>query len=821
MSAPDPHPSATLLTDFLLGKLSDHESGELETHLTDCHDCQFRAATLLPEDTLVSLLAAAGTRDTGERSTGTATLTVVTPDEVAVTEAYQAPAAPPANTPPELTGHPRYRIVCSLGAGGMGAVWLAEHTVMGRAVALKVIRPEFLSRPGAVERFRREVRAAAQLHHPNIITAFDADEAGGAHFLVMEYVPGEPLSDVVRRGPFPVVEACRACRDAALGLAHAHAAGFVHRDIKPGNLIRATDGTVKVLDFGLVTMGASGEGLTGEQIVMGTPDYIAPEQAEDARSADARSDVYSLGCTLHHLLAGRVPYPGGSALQKLDAHRDPGRQPGSIPEIPAALAAVLAKMTAKNPANRYPTTLAVAAALEPFCSATGAVGPPPRRPRRRVVVALALLVLAGLAAGGVLYKIERDNEVITIEADDPDIEIVMKRNGELVRIVDRKTDKSWELDTKKLRLSPGGALTIDLPGGEPLVIRRNGDVAVVIRRQVKPAPAIPPAAKPPAPATIPVLKAYRVLKGHTELVRSAIFSADGKTVYSCGDDGFVIVWDVETGRETARFGHRGRAMNAALVDGGRTLLVGVQPKGLGGSLSSLIAWDLTTGKEAAPFPKPQKPERLSHVVGSPNGKQAAVLLLDGTVQVWDIAGRKLLRTWNAKGPLVGANYYYHCAWSPDGRHIAVAGDNGLSVWVAETGTLVHRFPLFPTGLTGCGFTPDGRWVLASAWDGMIRGFDLTNWQRVAEFPASKYAGTVGATRWAVTPNSRYWVGGCLIEGTVRDLVTDRIVARLEGHELVIHCFSVSADGTLAVSVSDDKTVRVWRLSGVTTPREKP
>src|SRR5262249_6614354 len=208
--------------------------------------------------------------------------------------------------PPVLADHPKYRVVRRLGTGGMGSVWLAEHTVMHREVAVKVIRPDLLAKPGATDRFLREVRAAAKLHHPNIVTAFDAEPVGDSCLLVMEYVPGETLGDRVKSGPLPVVDACRSVQDAARGLAHAHAAGLVHRDVKPHNLIRAADGTTKVLDFGLAGVGTgemiagAGDGLSGAGMVCGTPDYIAPEQAADPHAADGRADIYGLGCTLYH-----------------------------------------------------------------------------------------------------------------------------------------------------------------------------------------------------------------------------------------------------------------------------------------------------------------------------------------------------------------------------------------------------------------------------------------------------------------------------------------------------------------------------------------
>src|SRR4029077_14546621 len=216
----------------------------------------------------------------------------------AATLAHVAPASPDGpgvsdGIPPELARHERYRVVRLLGEGGMGSVYEAEHCVMQRAVALKVISAAFTSRPATVERVRREVRAAARLSHPNIVTTYDAEDAGATLFLVMEYVEGVSLAQLVQQqGPLPVAEACAYIRQAALGLQHAHERGMVHRDVKPDNLIRTADGVVKVLDFGLATLTAErGEGLTDKNVLMGPPDYMAPEQAMDARAADIRADV--------------------------------------------------------------------------------------------------------------------------------------------------------------------------------------------------------------------------------------------------------------------------------------------------------------------------------------------------------------------------------------------------------------------------------------------------------------------------------------------------------------------------------------------------
>jgi tRNA A-37 threonylcarbamoyl transferase component Bud32 len=207
-----------------------------------------------------------------------------------------------------------YLLLERLGAGGMGQVFKARHRLMKRLVALKVIRKDRLADPEAVARFQREIRAAAQLSHPNIVIAHDAAQVGDTHFLVMEYVEGTDLARLVKQqGPLPVAQACDYVRQAALGLQHAHERGLVHRDVKPANLLLTRSGVVKVLDVGLARLHPAGgetvAEVTHEGAVMGTPDYIAPEQACESHTVDIRADIYSLGCTLYHLLTGRCRFP--------------------------------------------------------------------------------------------------------------------------------------------------------------------------------------------------------------------------------------------------------------------------------------------------------------------------------------------------------------------------------------------------------------------------------------------------------------------------------------------------------------------------------
>ncbi|HEV3255341.1 MAG TPA: protein kinase [Gemmataceae bacterium] len=267
-----------------------------------------------------------------------------------------------------------YILLEKLGEGGMGQVLKARHRNLGRIVALKLIRKERLAHPDAVRRFQREVRSAAALSHPNIVHAYDADEISGTHLLVMEYIEGAiDLAKLVKKnGPLPVPQACEYIRQAALGLQHAFERGLVHRDIKPANLLLTANGTVvKVLDMGLARLDQStadddkSSTMTQEGAVMGTPDYIAPEQALESHTVDIRADLYSLGCTFYYLLTGRAPFAGGTVMEKLLKHRlqEPKALEALRPDLPPDVAAVVRKMMAKRPDDRFQTPAEVEAAL--------------------------------------------------------------------------------------------------------------------------------------------------------------------------------------------------------------------------------------------------------------------------------------------------------------------------------------------------------------------------------------------------------------------------------------------------------------------------
>jgi serine/threonine protein kinase len=308
----------------------------------------------------------------------------------------------------------KYRILERLGSGGMSSVFLGEHLLMHRRVAIKVLPLVLAEDPWFVQQFYREAQAIAALDHPNIVRAHDVDRQGELHFLVLEYVDGASLQEIVaKHGPMDIHRAASYSHQAAQGLAHIHSSGLVHRDMKPGNLLLNRQGVIKILDMGLACFSQGGRrafatpgAITScdkpsdacasipppdaEKRTVGSGDYLAPEQILSSDKVDARADIYSLGATLYFLLTGKPPFPDAS----LDHHKliwHLTRRPKPVreirPEVPQPLVAVVDKMTAKNPWDRYQSAGDVAEALNPWTRT--AIAPPPEPEMPRLSPALA------------------------------------------------------------------------------------------------------------------------------------------------------------------------------------------------------------------------------------------------------------------------------------------------------------------------------------------------------------------------------------------------------------------------------------------------
>jgi serine/threonine protein kinase/formylglycine-generating enzyme required for sulfatase activity len=310
-------------------------------------------------------------------------------EPVGPTRATSASRPPAGSPPPELANHTDYEILRTLGVGGMGVVYLAHNRLMARHEVLKVIGQHIVEQPGALDRFLREIRAVARLRHPNVVSAYSAFRCGTSLGFAMEYVEGLDLRRMVKaKGPMPIGHACYFVHQAALGLQHAHEEGMVHRDIKPANLMLShhrNRPVIKVLDFGLAKavseQNASelaigrpspsmdfAEHLTCTGAMLGTPDFIAPEQIVDSERADIRADIYSLGCTLYYLLSGHPPYPDRNLQDLLRPHRSLDARPlvAVRDEVPAELSMLVARMMAREPAGRFQEPDEIAEALTPF-----------------------------------------------------------------------------------------------------------------------------------------------------------------------------------------------------------------------------------------------------------------------------------------------------------------------------------------------------------------------------------------------------------------------------------------------------------------------
>ncbi|HUY34058.1 MAG TPA: protein kinase [Pirellulales bacterium] len=359
-------PPESQLADFGLGKLDAASADTVSQHLETCADCRQRVAAL-SGDSFVARLRNVPGHDAGPgqaparidrtfmagESAANSTGSEETPrDEsrrVAPARKPAAPsspavaAAPVESAPPELANHPDYELLKELGRGGMGVVYLARNRMMDRLEVLKVVNKALLDRPEALERFQQEIRSAARLAHANIVAAYSVLRPGDLLVFAMEYVRGQDLSQVIKaRGQLPVAHAAFYTHQVALGLQHAHEKGMVHRDIKPNNLMLAVEGkkhVVKILDFGLskATSEKGAEaGLTKSGQILGTPDYVAPEQTLAANKADIRADIYSLGCTLYHLLSGGPPFQESSLYGILEAHQKRDARALNLvrPEVP-------------------------------------------------------------------------------------------------------------------------------------------------------------------------------------------------------------------------------------------------------------------------------------------------------------------------------------------------------------------------------------------------------------------------------------------------------------------------------------------------------
>ena len=499
-----------------------------------------------------------------------------------------------------------YLLLDKLGEGGMGQVFKARHKHMNRLVALKLMRKEKLASADSVSRFYQEVQAAAALVHPNIALAFDAGQAGTSHFFSMEFIDGPDLTRLVRdKGVLPVAQACDFIRQAALGLQHAHERGLVHRDIKPSNLLVSSaeggQATVKILDLGLARLGDSFQkerNLTKMGQVIGTPDYLAPEQALAAHNVDIRADIYSLGCSLFFLLAGRAPFQAETLAELLLKHQmEKAPSIRSIrPEVPAALEALMRRLMAKNREDRPDTPEEVADALEPFTRGEAGVVEEPVR--FTAAPSATDRTWSGLTDDGEemvkrpAKRTSRDRSRDTIDEEPPP-----SRKGK-----HKKQEKSSALPLIIGAAAGGGVLLIGLIVGLVLLLRPGNSQPSPQASHTEPdkskgKPSDKDTEKDRPDNTVPV-KAPAVSRegdharftGHLAKPVELAVSTDGRQAASGDAGGLVLLWNLETltpGKSLGRL--HAPVTGLAFTDGNRHLVAAANDK--------LHEWDIATGNK--------------------------------------------------------------------------------------------------------------------------------------------------------------------------------------------------------------------------------
>jgi len=853
MEDPKSHPSREELAAFSVGKLDAAASSQIEQHLADCKACCELLDSMPVDDTVFGLLRKdklekTVTNEHSKDADNEVELApTIVPEGELETQPPQEGMTPYTklgedglDLPTDLQNHPRYKIVALLGRGGMGDVYRAEHTVMNRAVALKVIKPQLIQNESAVSRFRREVQAAARLTHPNIVTAFDAEQAGDLHYLVMEFVDGTDLDEIVRKhGALSVEKACDYMQQAASGLQHAHELGMVHRDIKPHNLMVEESGStasgssevLKILDFGLANFASEATAevledsndetpvpsetlhqLTQMGAMMGTPDYIAPEQAQDAHSVDIRADIYSLGCTFYTLLTGKAPFSGGSVTDKIKAHAEDVAKPLAElrSDVPEEVQRIIHKMMAKEANERYQTPAEVAEALAAWKKSLqprsahdikGRVeknGNPSNNRRAMlwlsipaaVLVAVCLICIVGVVLNVVVNMATHRGTLVikNSEFENENVVIQLLQGGKVtneiqlaagstaqriwagyysVQVVEEETEETkvgirfamrnndaqkWpplENLEEGFTLKRGGGVMLEvyekLSTELKLVRRFEGHTGPVKKVRFSPDGklAVSGSGFPDGDRTaciwdVATGERRHRLVGHTHVVMAVDFSPNGETVASGGYDGFVRIWDVKTGEETASMKTKSGIEEIEYHPDGNGILVTHY-----GGISLL-----STKPNDPPFWTISIPERVYSVCIHPDGKRFLAGDKEGGVSVYQLDDGELIETYPLMPRMVQEIHI-----SPDGKTgIATGAGMPPLQFEIETGEVVRQ--LRNNDQKSVRFSNDGRFAAVSRPLAII---DLATGQTVATIPEEDGYGI-----WSIcfSPNGReFLIGG--------------------------------------------------------------
>jgi serine/threonine protein kinase/WD40 repeat protein len=680
-----------------------------------------------------------------------------------------------------------YVVLERLGTGGMGNVFKARHRGLGRIVALKVIHRDKLNNPAAVKRFEREIRVAGQLDHPNVVHAYDAEEVNGAKVLVMEYVEGTDLNKLVKEnGPLPVREACDYIRQAALALQHAQDKGLVHRDVKPGNLMLQSGGTVKLLDLGLALLqqplveGSTSGPLTVAGKVVGTVDFIAPEQARDPSNVDIRADLYSLGCTFYFLLTGQPPFDGATVTNKLFKHalEEPRPVEQLRPGVPAPVTAVIRRLMAKRPDDRFQTPAEVAAVLEDVLRGRSPVARPAAADRTEAArpVRPAEPAAKAVAVPALPRKKRSDPRRLWIIGGGLAVLLVLL--GVLALILPYYLGGPEGGSSKEEpRLSPAereAQARLDDLRQQHQEGRSDEDK---IRQEV----AAFRWRYPGLPQTLQAMAFLRELPSPLDELDPAKIPERLRPKDAPAE--LVAVLDGPAGAV------------AVAPDGARVLTAH------GGTVACR---DLVKGTAGTPFEKVRGP--MTMIALSPDGKRAMLGGRGKNLGLWDVlwqaaTGREV-RKLDAHTSEVTA-----LALSPDGRWGLSGGSDGrVYLWNLSDGS---HFVLdgHKASVRGVAFTPDGKLGLTTGEDQTLRVWDLEI--RRERKPVVEAPGPV--TCLAVAPDGkRAYTGGPtgVLRWTLGPPATD---GSLDGYAGPVAALALTADGRYLAATDGKGWVGVWNL----------
>jgi WD40 repeat protein len=631
-----------------------------------------------------------------------------------------------------------YEILSWLGEGGMGLVYKARQISLRRTVALKVIRRNLLTKPKAINRFLREAQAAAALLHSHIVIIYDAGRTQDTYYYSMEYVDGVDLARLMKKGlELPVAQVCDYLRQAALGLQHAFERGLVHRDIKPGNLIISpppleTGSTpagelpfrgavLKILDMGLARLDRLTDPADPQvfkpdnEVVMGTPDYIAPEQWLDPHHVDIRADLYSLGCTGYHLLAGKPPFAGTD--WKIKRQRHLADHAASIEQlrsdVPSEVGAIIGRLMEKDSEDRFQTPSELAVALEPWCSQDE------KRKSREIHLSEAVPTESSRSS----LEIRLDSFVQPIKRRSA--ERMKPGAGSLLGRLEGHKDWVWAVAFShdgRRALSGSKDATVRLWDMESLAALAclQGHEAEVVTVAFSADGKRALSGSLDKTVRLWDLESeheMRSFRGHTDSVVSVAFSEDGNSALSASRDGTIRICDLASGGESRRIMSQMEIVGLAFSADGMTALgncIRSPTRLLPVPKNTVRLWALESGRELRRFEG--HADLIWSVALSPNGRRALSGSEDHAVRLWDVGrGRELLRLRGHTG------WAWSVAFSPDGRRaLSGSDDKTLRLWNLEKGTEICSLEGHMDWVVCVAFAPDGRTALSGSNDQTLR-----------------------------------------------------------------------------------------------------